>query len=382
MSEEREEVMGDVFSLGDDLGPTKVVHILRPAVGLKAILVIDNVAAGPSIGGVRMAPDASLQECARLARAMTLKNAAAGLPHGGGKAVIIGDPAMDRLRYETLVRAFAQAIQDETGYIAGPDMGTNERCMAWILDEIGRAVGLPSELGGIPLDEIGVTAFGLAVAAEAAENFGGVPLKGARIAVQGFGAVGLNAARSFMSRGAALVAASDSRGCVMDAGGLDVEALVELKRGGGALTDHPAERRADRDDVIAADCDILIPAARPDVINEDNVDRIRARMVIEGANIPATVEAECSLQERGVMVLPDFVVNAGGVICAAVEYRGGTEAQAFAAAETLIRENVEETLKRAATQRCGLRDAAIAMATERVRAAQRYRRFERREGGQ
>src|SRR6516225_4870624 len=146
--------MEDIFEFADDLGPAKIIHVHEPTVGLKAVLVIDNVACGPSIGGLRMAPDVSTEECARLARAMTLKNAAAGLAHGGGKSVLYGDPRMPTDRKEQLVRGMACALGDIQDYIFGPDMGTDETCMAWIKDEIGRSVGLPRELGGIPLDQI------------------------------------------------------------------------------------------------------------------------------------------------------------------------------------------------------------------------------------
>ncbi|HSM41224.1 MAG TPA: Glu/Leu/Phe/Val dehydrogenase dimerization domain-containing protein, partial [Afifellaceae bacterium] len=174
--------MDDAFRFSDDLGPEKILHVYRPSLGLRGILVIDNIAAGPSIGGVRMAADVSLDECFRLARAMTLKNAAAGLPHGGGKAVIYGDPHMDPHDKEELVRAFAKAIADETGYIPGPDMGTDETAMAWVHDETGRSVGLPAVIGGIPLDEIGATGFGLAAAARVAAPHCGLDLEGARVA--------------------------------------------------------------------------------------------------------------------------------------------------------------------------------------------------------
>ena len=149
--------MDSLFATADDLGPEKIVHIHVPGIGLQAILVIDNVACGPAIGGVRMAPDVSVGECRRLARAMTFKNAAAGLPHGGGKSVIVADPRCDIEQKERLIRGFAQAIGPLDDYIVGPDMGTDETCMAWIRDEIGRSVGLPREIGGIPLDEIGAT---------------------------------------------------------------------------------------------------------------------------------------------------------------------------------------------------------------------------------
>ncbi|MDH4110617.1 MAG: Glu/Leu/Phe/Val dehydrogenase, partial [Gammaproteobacteria bacterium] len=116
-----------VFRYCDDLGPRAIHHLYEPALGLRAIVVVDNVAAGASIGGVRMSPDVSLDECFRLARAMTFKNAAAGLPHGGGKSVIFADPAMDPADKERLIRAFAQSIRTLTDYIPGPDMGTNEQ---------------------------------------------------------------------------------------------------------------------------------------------------------------------------------------------------------------------------------------------------------------
>ncbi|MBW2390403.1 MAG: Glu/Leu/Phe/Val dehydrogenase, partial [Deltaproteobacteria bacterium] len=151
----------DAFELMDDLGPAKILHIQEPKIGLKGIVVVDNTAAGPAIGGLRMIPDGSLEECARLARAMSLKNAAAGLAHGGGKSVLCADPKLPVAKKEELIRAMACALADCRDYIIGPDMGTDETCMGWIHDEIGRAVGLPRELGGIPLDEIGATAWGI-----------------------------------------------------------------------------------------------------------------------------------------------------------------------------------------------------------------------------
>jgi glutamate dehydrogenase/leucine dehydrogenase len=178
--------MDDPFRFADELGPLKLVQIWRPTLGLQAIVAIDNVACGPAIGGVRMAPDVTAEEAFRLARAMTLKNAAAGLPHGGGKSVVFADPKMPVADKERLIRAFAGAIADLADYIPGPDMGTDELAMAWIRDETGRAVGLPRELGGIPLDAIGATGFGLVVAIEVAAKRLGLPLAAARVAIQGF----------------------------------------------------------------------------------------------------------------------------------------------------------------------------------------------------
>jgi len=359
--------------LSDDLGPAKIL-LVRNAAGLEGVVVVDNVAAGPAIGGVRMAPDVAVEEVVRLARTMTFKNAAAGLPHGGGKAGILADPAMGRAGKERLVRSFARAIGTLTEYVPGPDMGTDEACMGWIHDEIGRAVGLPAVLGGIPLDQIGATGFGLAACAEAVEEAGHVRLRGARVAVQGFGAVGRNAARFLAESGAVLVAASDSRGAVVNPAGLDVDALAALKAEGGEVGAFPGGSPVPRDDLLAVDCDILIPAARPDVLTATNADAVRASVVLQGANIPATAEAEALLHKRGVLSVPDFIANAGGVICAAIEYRGGTRGQAFALIREKVRANTSEVLARARELGVLPREAAEELARARVAEAGGYRR--------
>jgi len=367
--------MNDPFRFADELGPFKLVHIWRPAVGLKAVVAIDNIACGPAVGGVRMAPDVSTEEAFRLARAMTLKNAAAGLPYGGGKSVIFADPKMPVGDKERLIRAFATAIADLTDYIPGPDMGTDELAIGWIKDETGRALGLPRELGGIPLDEIGATGFGLVAAIDVAAKQLGLPLAGARIVVQGFGAVGKHAARFLKEKGAVLVAASDSQGTLADDNGLDVAVLIALKAEGRPLHDYPGGRKLDGDAVIDVPCDIWIPAARPDVIHAGNVARLATKLVAQGANIPCTLEAEAALADRGVLVLPDFIANAGGVICAAVEYQGGSEGDAFATIDEKIRTNTGAVLDRVSSSKVLPRAAAVELARTRVERAMRTRRW-------
>lgn len=366
---------GQTFRFADDLGPAKILHVTETRTRLRGIIVVDNVAAGPSIGGLRMAPDAGTAECFRLARAMTLKNAAAGLPHGGGKSVILADPKMPAADKERLVRAFACAIRDLRDYIPGPDMGTDERAMAWIKDEIGRSVGLPPEIGGIPLDEIGATGFGLSIAAEVAQDFCTVALKDARVAVQGFGSVGQHAARFLAEKGAVLVAAADSGGSVAAADGLDIAALIALKREGRSVTDLPQGSKSGQEAIIDADCDIWIPAARPDVIDAGNVGRLKAKLVLQGANIPLTAEAEASLHESGILSIPDFIANAGGVICAAVEYQGGTATGAFQAIEQKVRSNSRAVLEASRDRGLSPRQAAHDLAQERVRKAMALRRW-------
>jgi glutamate dehydrogenase (NAD(P)+) len=362
----------------DEFGPFKIIEVYEPSVGLRGTLVVDNVARGPSIGGVRMAPDVSTGECFRLARAMTFKNAAADLPHGGGKSVLYGDPAMPKDQKEGLVRAFACALEEIEQYIFGPDMGTDEECMAWVRDEIGRAVGLPAEIGGIPLDEIGATGWGLLHAVKVACEFQQRELAGARVAVQGFGAVGKHAARFLAAEGAVIVAAADKKGTVSCAEGLDVAKLRALKEEGGSVIDYPDGpdvSKGNADSIIDVECDIWIPAARPDVIREDNVDRLNTGMVVSGANIPMTAGAEKILHERGVLCIPDFIANAGGVICAAMEYQGASQAAAVNTIEEKLTYNVRRVLDIARAKNCLPRQAAEEMAHRRVRRAMGLRRW-------
>ena len=367
--------MIDVFRYADELGPLKIIHVHEPSVGLRAVLVVDNVAMGPSIGGVRMAADVSTEECIRLARAMTLKNAAAGLPHGGGKAVLYGDPKMPKLDKERLIRALANALRYTEDYIFAPDMGTDEECMSWVQDEIGRVVALPREIGGIPLDEIGATGWGLSHVTDVAREYCDLDLQGARLVVQGFGAVGMHTARFLTARGAVLVGAADSRGAIHNPDGLDVARLCEIKAGGGALGEYADATTLERDAVIDIECDIWIPAARPDVINEDNVHRLKTKLVVEGANIPITPGAEARLAEKGILCVPDFIANAGGVICAAMEYHGASEGTVMQAIEEKLRRNTRLVLEDATTRKLLPREASIEMAVARIKKAMSYRRY-------
>ncbi len=357
----------------DELGPAKVVF-LRLRTGADAIVVIDNVTLGPSIGGIRVRPDITAGEVARLARAMTLKNAVAGLPHGGGKSGIAAPSDMGQAEHERLMRAFAQAIGELADYVPGPDMGTTETSMAYVYDEIGRVVGLPHVLGGIPLDELGATGFGLAVCAEVLDEAGVVQLGGARVVIQGFGAVGSNAASELARRGAAIIAVSDSQGATANPGGLDIGALIEHKQTARSVSGFGGGAAVPRDDILAYPCEILIPAAQPDVVTTENAGKISAKVVLEGANIPITGPAEAELHGRGVLCVPDVVANAGGVICGAAEYRKAGHKEAFAEIEEKIRHSTGELLERMASAELSPRRAAEQMAHDRLREATRLRR--------
>jgi len=356
----------------DEFGPAKTIHLYDPHSGMKGIVVIDNVACGPAIGGVRMAAEIGTDEIIRLARTMTLKNAAAGLPHGGGKAGIMADPhCADK---QSLLRAFARLIRELVDYIPGPDMGTNERCMGFIHDEIGRCVGRPRVFGGIPLDELGATGYGLAQVAKLALPFAGIDMQNGTMAIQGFGSVGQHAARFLTRLGLRLVAVSDSTGAIYHQAGLDPDELIRGKQLSGSVLSYAAADKLDREALLTLPCDILIPAARPDVITADNAQQIRAKIIIEGANIPLTEEAERMLHERGILCIPDFIANAGGVICAAVEYSGGSERAAMAAVRAKLHYNTGRLLELLAKERCPPRDAALRLADARIREAMDMRR--------
>ena len=273
--------MADILRFADKYGPAKIIQVYEPSVGLKALLVIDNVARGPALGGVRMAGDVTIEECFRLARTMTLKHAAAGLPHGGGKVVVFADPKIPKPDKERLIRALACALKNVPEYIMAPDIGTDEECMAWIKDENAQVAGLPADLGGIPVDEIGATAWGIKHAVDAALPYCGFSIEKARVAIQGFGAVGKHTARFLAAEHAVVVGASDSQGSVYDPEGLDVNELIRLKDEGKSVVDYSRGKKFDRDGIIDFDCDIWIPAARPDVVHEDNVHRLKARLVVE-----------------------------------------------------------------------------------------------------
>jgi glutamate dehydrogenase/leucine dehydrogenase len=356
----------------DGIAPEQVM-VVRLPFGCTGVVVIDDVSLGPAIGGLRVNSDVTSVEVGRLARAMTLKNAAAGLPHGGAKAGIRTHGPLPSAQRESVIRAFAVAIRTMTDYIPGPDMGTDETAMAWIRDEIGRAVGLPAVLGGIPLDEIGATGHGIGVCAGALAAAGRLDPAGCRVSVQGFGAVGRHAAQALRERGASIVAVADRSATVYDPSGLDVDRLLACKRS-GPLAGVDIGKIVESDACLTVDCDLLVPAAQPDVLHEGNAARVRAGVVLPGANIAATPGAEAALAARGVLVVPDFIANAGGVICAAVEYAGGDAAAAFRAIDARIAENTKELLDRMAARGLPPRAAAEEMAWARVEAARGFRR--------
>lgn len=372
--------MTDAFSLVDDWGPEKIVVVSHRRTGMKGVLVIDNTARGIGKGGTRMSPHVTVGEVARLARVMTWKWASVDLFFGGAKAGIAADPAAPGK--EAVLRAFARALSNEVPreYVMGLDMGLTENDAAVIQDELGdrgAAVGTPEHLGGVAYDALGVTGYGVAEATDAAAGHLGLPLSGARIAIQGFGAVGNAAATRFTELGATVVAVSTAKGALHDPSGLDVPALLTVREEHGDDFVH----RYSQGSLLApgreltVDCDILVPAAVQDVIDEQNAHEIKARVVAEGANLPTSARAQEVLAERGITVLPDFVANAGGVVAAAFAmdarysgFRPGTST-IFETVSGRLRANAVAVLEEAERRGTTPHLAGRGLAEARVRAA-------------
>jgi glutamate dehydrogenase/leucine dehydrogenase len=234
---------------------------------------------------------------------------------------------------------------------------------------------LPEELGGIPLDTLGATGFGLSVCAEIAAPYAGIELKGARVAIQGFGSVGKAAARFLSEKGAVIVAASDTGGTIYNPDGLDYKELIKIKGSSRSVVDYKKGSIRGQEDIFSLDTEILLPAAVPDVIHKGNVANVKARLVLQGANIPVTQEAEEALQEKGILSIPDFIANAGGVIMAAMEYEKKTEKEAFEAIATRIKDNTRRILEKSGREKILPRQAAVEIAKDRVLKAMKYREY-------
>lgn len=330
----------------NEFGPACVYRLHDPENDATwGFVVVDNLVRGRGLGGVRMAPDITVDEVYGLAHAMTLKSSAAMLPLGGAKSGLRVDPRWFADKPD-LKRAFlttvAEALWEIPEYIPGPDMGTNETDMQTIYEAFsarnggpnhGRGgVGRPPSRGGFPLDEWAITAHGLFAAAVAAEqHLPGFRIKDASVIVQGFGNVGAPIAEKLAALGARIVGASDINAGLYHPGGLDLPQLLEVRRQRSGLAGYKGEvtQRFDGahvDHLLEMPCAILVPAARPHAIHPENAPHIHTRLVLQGANNPADLVCEYFLQHRrGVPSFTDFIVNSGGVIAACVEARADVD---------------------------------------------------------
>ena len=381
------------FPVNMDDGSTRTFHGFR---------VMHSDVRGPGKGGIRYHPSVTEAEVTALAAFMTWKTAVADIPYGGGKGGIVCDPKqLSRRELRHITRRFVAELGDNIGPhtdIPAPDVYTNAQTMAWIYDTYDRmhpggnnlavVTGKPLEMGGsLGRDE--ATARGSWYATEQLLRRKGVPgletLEGARVAVQGYGNAGSIAAYLFHDAGAVVVAVSDSRGGIADDDGLDPRDVLKFKQDTGSVVGFPGAKKIRNEDVLAYDCDVLIPAALECSITTANARKVKAKLIVEDANGPITAAADEMLRQNGVVVLPDILANAGGVVVSYFEWVQNLENQQWSLekVESLLNEKmcraVDETVDRfdelKAKYRQGfnkgkpgptLRDAALVSAITRI----------------
>jgi len=356
-----------------------------------------NSALGPYKGGIRFHPEVTLEDDVALATLMTLKNSLAGLPYGGGKGAVRVNPRELSVReLEELSRGYVRALAPVLGEqvdIPAPDVGTDPQVMAWMVDEYSKVLGRnvpaaftakPPVLWGNPVREY-ATGFGCAVISrEAAEKYLG-GFRGCSLAIQGFGNTGQWHAYWAAKLGAKVVAVSDTSGAVYDPEGIDVERAIEVKRKTGKVTNYPeGEKLRDPQAPLYVDADIVAPDAIENQITVENVDKVKAKIIVEGANGPTTPEAEKKLYERGVVVIPDILANAGGVVMSYLEWVENLQWYSWGEEETRARlerimmnnfQRVYERYEELRSRRSDVtfRDAALVISLQRLYEAMKVR---------
>jgi len=316
-----------------------------------------NIARGPSKGGIRYHPNVTVDEVKALAAWMTWKTATVNIPYGGGKGGVICDPKrMSKSELERMTRRFASEILPIIGPerdVPAPDVYTDAQTMAWIMDTysmtigysaLGVVTGKPVSLGG-SLGRNEATARGCLFVVEEACKVKKMALRGATVAIQGFGNAGSIAARLFAEKKAKVVAISDSRGGVYNPRGIDPLKAIRYKERSGTVVGMPGASRISNDDLLTAKCDILIPAALENAITLHNADQIKAKIVAECANGPTTPHADEVLHRKGILVLPDILANAGGVTVSYFEW--AQDLQGYFWQENEVNGRLEMVMKRA-----------------------------------
>ena len=346
--------------------------------------VTHNVARGPSKGGIRYHPGVTLEETKALAMWMTWKCALMGLPFGGAKGGIICDPkVLSPTELERLTRRYTTEIINLIGPevdIPAPDVGTGPREMAWIFDTysmnkgysvLGVVTGKPLTVGG-SLGRVEATGRGAVFCIREAIRKRGERLADLRVAVQGTGNVGSSLARILADDGATIVALSDSTSGVYNPDGIDVVAALDHKREAGTLAGLDGADEITNEELLLVDCEVLAPCALEQVITGENADRVKASIVCEGANGPTTPEADQILDDRGVLVLPDVLANAGGVVVSYFEWVQGlqeyfwSEGEVNAKLNDIMTRAFQETWRLHEERSMSMRDAAYALAVGRV----------------
>jgi glutamate dehydrogenase (NAD(P)+) len=346
--------------------------------------VTHNVARGPSKGGIRYHPDVTLDEVKSLAMWMTWKCALSGIPFGGAKGGVICNPkTMSEGELQRMTRRYTSEIINEIGPekdIPAPDVGTDGRVMAWIFDTysmnkghsvLGVVTGKPLTIGG-SLGREEATARGALYCVREAVRKKQMSLQGTRVAVQGFGNVGSFLAKFLAEDGATVIAISDSTSGLHNPNGIDIQAAIAHKRETGSLAGLKAADPISNDELLLLECDVLAPCALEQVITTDNADKVRARIIVEGANGPITPAADEILEEKGVLVLPDILANAGGVVVSYFEWVQGLqeyfwkEAEVNAKLNDIVTRAFNETWATMESRDISMRLAAYGLAVQRV----------------
>src|SRR5215217_6756460 len=343
-----------------------------------------NLSRGPAKGGIRYHPDVTLDEAKALAMWMTWKCAVVRIPYGGAKGAVVCNPKQLSLReLERMTRRYATEISILLGPesdIPAPDLNTNAQTMAWIMDTISMHQGysVPGVVTGKPIAIGGsegrqdATGRGLVYCVQEAAKTLKLDLRGARVALQGFGNVGEAAARFLAEAGAQVIAIGDSEGVIYRADGIDLSLARRQRQETGTIVGTPRTERISRDDLFEVDCDILVPAAIEGQITARNADRIRAKLIAEGANGPTTPDADALLRERGVTIIPDILCNAGGVTVSYFEWVQDREAffwtleEINARLRRIMTRAFEDTLRTSREHEVDLRTAAYMLAVGRV----------------
>jgi glutamate dehydrogenase (NAD(P)+) len=350
-----------------------------------------NITLGPAKGGIRYHPGVTLDEVTALAAWMTWKCAVAQLPFGGGKGGVICDPTrMSRRELEALTRRYTAEIIDAIGPdkdVPAPDVNTNEQIMAWFSDTYSMHVGhtstavvtgKPVEMGG-SLGRREATGRGCMIVAKEAMQHLGMPVKGTRVAIQGFGNVGSVSADLMQKAGFTIIAVSDVKGGVYDPKGLDVADLLAWRAKNRYLEGYPKAQAVTNEELLELECDVLVPAALENVITAANAERIRAKVIIEGANGPTAANADAILDRKGVFVVPDILANAGGVTVSYFEWvqdRGGyfwDEETVNKRLTQIMVHSFQDVLTTAKKYDVNMRIAAYTLAIDRVAAVHRLR---------
>jgi glutamate dehydrogenase (NAD(P)+) len=343
-----------------------------------------SIARGPGKGGIRYAPDVNLDEVRALASWMTWKCAVVNIPFGGAKGGVICDPKnMSRGELERLTRRYTSEIIDFIGPekdVPAPDMNTNDQTMAWIMDTYSMHQGhtVTSVVTGKPLNIGGsrgrteATGRGVQVICDESMRYMKMNIDGCRVVIQGFGNVGSNAARLLMERGYKIVGIAEFDGGLSNPKGIDIHQLLEYKRRNNTLLGFGGAEAMPSDELLVSDCDILIPAARENVITSRNAGEIKAKIVVEGANGPTTAVADDILAEKRIFIMPDILANAGGVTASYFEWvqdRQGyfwKEAIVNEQLETILRDSFEDVVRYAEAHNVNNRIAAYMLAIDRV----------------